>query len=61
MTDREMLEIVLERLKDVSRFDIYCDGEFGKSKEYHSNGDYCNYYEIEGILKSVEKYLKGEK
>ena len=58
MTDRVMLEIVLERLKNVSRFDIYYyDREFGMSKEYRSDGDYCNHYEIEDIQESVEKYL----
>lgn len=58
MTDREILIDILDKLKNIPRFDTYYDEEFGDNLHYCPDGLFVNHYEIEDIQKKLEEYLK---
>lgn len=57
MSDREMLQEVLEKIKSIPRFDVHCNEEYGKYHRYHESGDFVNYYEIQDIELFLETHL----
>lgn len=58
-----LISDVINRLKSIRRFDLahYKNGEFGidVEREYNSNGDYIDYYEINDIVRDLENCLNN--
>ena len=52
---------VISRLKSIRRFNLanYRDGEYGidTEREYDSNGDYIDSYEIDDVIREMENGL----
>ena len=49
---------VISRLKSIRRFNLahYREGEYSNytEREYHSNGDYIDSYEIDDVIRELE-------